>query len=50
MLTYLACPYSHPDRDVRQRRFDQVNAAAAWLILNEQMVFSPISHSHPISE
>ena len=49
MLTYLACPYSHPDAAVRQYRFEQVNAVAAELIRNGHIIFSPISHSHFIS-
>jgi hypothetical protein len=46
---YLACPYSHPEAAVRETRFQQVNAVAADLMLRGNMVFSPISHTHPIA-
>ena len=49
MLMYLACPYSHPDFDVRKRRFNEANRYAAKLFTNGYMVFSPISHTHPIA-
>ena len=49
-LTYLACPYSHADSAVRGSRFDMVNRAAARLMLAGELIFSPISHSHPIAE
>ena len=47
---YLACPYSHPDPMVRQQRFDMVCQKAAELMEQGYCVFSPISHSHPISK
>jgi hypothetical protein len=49
-LTYLACPYSHPDRDVRVARFEAVNRVASELMRQGLKVFSPISHTHPIAE
>lgn len=48
-LYYLASPYSHPDADVRELRFQQVCEAAAWLLRAGVYVFSPIAHSHPIA-
>ena len=48
-LIYLATPYSHSDPDVKQRRFDAVNRAAASLMRRGCHVYSPISHSHPIA-
>lgn len=50
MKIYLACPYSHPDSDVRQARFEAVNVVAAKLMRAGHIVYSPISHSHPIAE
>lgn len=47
-MIYLATPYSHSDVSVRNRRFRAVNRVAARLIAKGEMVFSPISHSHPI--
>ena len=49
-MIYLACPYSHPDREVRIYRFNAVNRVAAHLMSNGEIVFSPISHTHPIAE
>lgn len=49
-LVYLATPYSHPDRSVRVKRFDQVNAVAAKLMRDGLHIYSPISHTHPIAE
>ena len=46
---YLACPYTHIDPKVRQKRFEQVNEVAGQLMKKGYIVFSPISHSHPIS-
>jgi len=47
---YLACPYWDEDPLVREARFRQVNYAAGVLMRAGYVVFSPISHSHPISE
>ena len=46
---YLACPYSDPDPEVRERRFRAVNAKAGELMAKGFLVFSPISHTHPIA-
>ena len=48
-MIYLASPYSHPDAEVRQQRFDAVCQVAAALLRRGQMLFSPIAHSHPIA-
>lgn len=48
-LTYLACPYSHPDPAVREQRWQAVNVAAGNLMRAGLMVFSPISHTHAIA-
>jgi hypothetical protein len=47
---YLACPYSHPDRRVREFRFNIATQIAGLLIQEGHLVFSPITHSHPIAE
>lgn len=47
-MTYLAVPYSHPDSKVREARFIAANRAAYRLMQRGDVVFSPISHSHPI--
>jgi len=48
-LTYLAVPYSHPDPAVRLARFEAANIAAGALMREGELVFSPISHTHPIA-
>lgn len=48
-LVYLAAPYSHPDKRVQQARFEQINEAAARLMADGLLIFSPISHTHPIA-
>ena len=46
---YLACPYSHPDKEVREQRFRAANRAAGNLMQEGLHVYSPISHTHPIA-
>jgi hypothetical protein len=46
---YLACPYSHKEKIVRQKRFLIINKIAADLMNAGNLVFSPISHTHPIA-
>jgi len=47
---YLACPYSHPDPDIREERFKAVNKVAAKLMKEGRIIYSPISHTHPIAQ
>lgn len=49
-LVYLACPYSHENAQVRQERFVLANRKSAELMRAGILVFSPISHTHPIAE
>jgi hypothetical protein len=48
-MIYLASPYSHPDSDVREQRFEAACAAAAALMRAGHRVFSPIAHGHPLT-
>ncbi len=48
-MIYLAIPYSHPDPEVREQRFQTANTVAACLMAAGHHVFSPISHTHPIA-
>ena len=48
-MIYLACPYSHPDNNVREHRFKMANRAAAKLMGEGHIIYSPISHTHPIA-
>jgi len=47
-MIYLASPYSHPDPNVRERRFWAACYAAAELLEDGEIVFSPIAHGHAI--
>ena len=47
---YLATPYSHPDKNIELKRFEAVNKKAAELMQRGYIVFSPVSHSHPINK
>ncbi len=47
-IIYLACPYTHPDRRVREERFRVATRAAAQLIEEGLIVYSPITMTHPI--
>jgi hypothetical protein len=47
-LIYLACPYSDPSATVRLQRFEHATKAAAALIRQGRVVFSPITMTHPI--
>lgn len=47
-LLYLACPYTHADFAIRTRRFEAATNAAAALIKQGHIVFSPITMTHPI--
>lgn len=48
-LIYLASPYSHHVRAVRELRYKAAAYMSAWFMLHSQMVFSPITHSHGIA-
>ena len=50
MKIYLAAPYSHRYKPIRINRVEQINKAAADLMRQGHIVFSPISHSHYIAE
>jgi hypothetical protein len=47
-IVYLACPYTHPDAAVRTARLNAATEAAAKLIEQGRVVFSPITMTHPI--
>ncbi|ADV63022.1 Domain of unknown function DUF1937 [Isosphaera pallida ATCC 43644] len=49
-MIYLASPYSHPDPAVREQRFRAACRAAVALLCAGQVVFSPITHSHPLAQ
>ncbi len=45
---YLASPYSSPRADVRHQRWMLACRAAAYLMREGHIVFSPIAHSHSV--
>ncbi len=47
-MIYLASPYTHPDPEIREARFQAVCRAAAHLMSGGLLIFSPIAHTHPI--
>lgn len=49
-LIYLASPYSHPDPQVMEHRYEQAVLATAILLHKGHLVFSPITHSHDMSK
>lgn len=49
-MIYLATPYSHPDPAVREQRFRAACQAAVALLHAGHVVFSPITHSHPLAQ
>ena len=49
-MIYLASPYSHPDPDVREWRYQKVCRVTALLMVAGLNIFSPIAHTHPIAK
>lgn len=49
-LIYLASPYTSTHEAVIERRVKQTQFAAAELIEAGHLIFSPVVHSHPLSE
>jgi len=47
-ITYLAIPYSHEDKRIEEMRFEIANFVASALMKTGEIVFSPISHTHPM--
>ena len=48
-LVYLAVPYSHRSANVREIRFREANRISAGMMDAGILIFSPISHTHPIA-
>lgn len=49
-LTYLACPYTHPDEPIRNSRVELASLVAAKLMRQGHPVYSPITHGHAVSQ
>jgi len=49
MKIFLCAPYTNHDPEIVNARVTAINAHAAFLMNQRHIVFSPISHSHPIA-
>ncbi len=49
-MIYLATPFSSPDIEVRQARYEEACRETAELLREGKIVFSPIVHSYPLTE
>lgn len=49
-IIYLASPYSNPDESIMEYRYLMACQAAALLIKQGFVVYSPIAHSHVIAK
>lgn len=47
---YLAAPYSDDSIAIRLQRVDNINRVAGRLMARGVLLFSPISHGHPIAQ
>jgi hypothetical protein len=47
---YLVSPYSSDDPNIRRRRYEQALSATAILMQRGYAVFSPLSHSIPLTD
>lgn len=47
---YLACPYTHVSKEVRDERVELATLAAAKLMDRGFSVYSPITHGHAIAD
>ena len=48
-FTYLASPYSHPELDIMQARYEAALEAVAWLLHQRVWTYSPIVHCHELA-
>lgn len=48
-MLYLASPYTHPDADVRQARYEAARLATAVLMRSGEPVYSPVVHGHAVA-
>ena len=48
-MWYIASPYSHPDPEVMEQRFDKICRITGDLMSQGVICFSPIAHTPPIA-
>ena len=49
-LIYLATPYHHTNPQIMQERFNIVTYVTGHLMSKGNVIFSPITHCHPVAE
>ena len=49
-IIYIGCPYSHEDKEVMQKRYEQITKLTAILVSEGYIVFSPITYGHILCE
>jgi len=49
-MIYLATPYTHPDPNVEHQRYLTVSKFAARMLVQEFIVFSPITYGHTFKD
>jgi hypothetical protein len=47
-VIYIGSPYSHPDKEIRQKRFELVSKFAADLVSERHIAISPITYGHTL--
>ena len=48
-MIYLATPYTHVDKAVMEARFNEAAKIAGSLMQKGEIIFCPITHTHPIA-
>lgn len=48
-MIYLACPYKHVSVAIKEARYRAVLEATAFFMRQDEIIFSPIVHNHPIA-
>jgi hypothetical protein len=47
-IIYLAGPYTHSNKHIKEARYEAITRAAAKLVVKGYIVYSPITMTHPI--
>ncbi len=49
-MIYLASPYSDPDEQIVEKRYEAAAKATFWLLSRHAWVYSPIVHCHELAK